>query len=58
VESTAIILRQIAVLSCGWVGMFGTTIDIAINVIEKANMASLNDFKSSNLIFLDELLLS
>ena len=38
--------------------MFGTTIDIAINVIEKANMASLNDFKSSNLIFLDELLLS
>jgi len=36
------------------IGMFGTCIDIAINVIEKANMASLNDIKCSNLTFLDE----
>lgn len=37
------------------IGTFGICIDIAINVIEEANMASLNDIKCSNLIFLDEL---
>ena len=39
-------------------GRFGICIDIAINVIEKANMASLKEITCSNLILLDELLVS
>ncbi len=40
------------------IGIFGICIDIAIDVIEKANMESLNDIKLSNLIFTDVLPLS